>query len=221
MIRPINPDDLFFILAAIRWTLLLSAFAIIGGGVIAVAVVACRLTRPRALQAAGGVYVFLFQAVPPLMLLFLVFYGGGLFDIRLEPWSAALVAFSLFSSAYLAEIWESAIRAVPRHQWESAQALSFDGPRMLALIIIPQAVPVAIPPTVAFLVNLIKTTSLASIIGFIELVRASQLISNATLRPLPVYAFVSAIYFMLCWPLSLWAQALEVRVARKLQRAPL
>ena len=137
----------------------------------------------------------------------------------LRSWSAALVAFSLYSSAYLADIWYGCIRAIPRHQWEGSRALSFPEPLTILLVIAPQALKISVPPTVGFVVQLIKTTSLASIIGFIELVRAGQNINNATLQPLIVYGFVAAIFFVICWPLSLWAQALETRLARSLRRS--
>jgi polar amino acid transport system permease protein len=89
----------------------------------------------------------------------------------------------------------------------------------VVLVIVPQAIRVSVPPTVGFLVQLIKTTSIASIIGFIELVRAGQYINNSTLQPFIVYGFVACIYFILCWPLSLWARALEKRLARSQHRS--
>jgi polar amino acid transport system permease protein len=87
------------------------------------------------------------------------------------------------------------------------------------LVVVPQAFKISVPPTVGFLVQLIKTTSLASIIGFIELVRAGQYINNSTLQPFAVYGFVACIYFVLCWPLSLWAQSLEKRLAQSQKRS--
>jgi polar amino acid transport system permease protein len=80
------------------------------------------------------------------------------------------------------------------------------------LVILPQAFRIAIPPTVGFLVQILKGTSLASIIGFTELTRAAQMVNNATFRPFIVYALVAALYFILCWPLSLLSQRLEHRL---------
>jgi len=219
VIRPLNPSDLIFVLFATQWTLLLSAFAIVGGGLIALALVASRLTSARILDWATIGYIQLFQATPPLMQLFLIYYGGSLVGVRLEAWTAALIAFSLYSSAYLADIWHGCIVAVPRNQWEGARALALGEPLTIALVVAPQALRIAVPPTIGFVVQLIKTTSLASIIGFVELLRAGQLITNATLQPLPVYGLVALIYFCLCWPLSMWGRGLENRLALSLKRS--
>ena len=219
MIHKLNINDFFYILSAAQWTLLLSAFAIFGGGLIALVVLALRLSRVRPLAWLTIGYVQFFQATPPLMQLFIIYYGGGFVGVRFEAWSAALIAFSLYSSAYLGDIWHGCIRAIPRHQWEGSRALSFSEPHTILLVIVPQALKISVPPTVGFVVQLIKTTSLASIIGFVELVRAGQFINNSTLQPLIVYGFVASIYFVLCWPLSLWAQALEKRLGKSLRRS--
>jgi polar amino acid transport system permease protein len=214
MIHKLGASDLLYILSATQWTLLLSAFAIFGGAAIAVLVVTLRLNTFRPLGWLTVAYVQFFQATPPLMQLFLVYYGASLFGVKLESWSAALIAFSLYSSAYLGDIWHGCITAVPKGQWEGARALSLTEPLAVLLVIVPQAFRISVPPTVGFLVQLIKTTSLASIIGFIELMRAGQYVNNSTLQPLVVYGFVACIYFMLCWPLSLWARALEKKLAK-------
>jgi polar amino acid transport system permease protein len=219
LIHALNVNDFIYILWATQWTLLLSAFAIFGGGIIAVLFLALRLSPFRPLGWLVVAYVQFFQATPPLMQLFLIYFGGSLFGVRFEAWSSALIAFSLYSSAYLTDIWYGCIRAIPRQQWEASRSLSFNEPLTILLVIVPQALKIAVPPTVGFLVQLIKTTSLASIIGFIELVRAGQYINNATLQPLAVYGFVACIYFVLCWPLSLYAQALENRLAQSLKRS--
>lgn len=219
MIRPLNLNDFLYILTALQWTLLLSSFAIIGGGLIGAVVVVLRLSRSRPVAWLTIAYVQFFQATPPLMQLFLVYYGGSYFGIRFEAWTAALIAFALYSSSYLADIWHGCIKAIPRHQWEGSRALAFSEPLTLGLVIVPQALKISVPPTIGFIVQVIKTTSLASIIGFVELVRAGQLINNATLQPLLVYGFVACIYFALCWPLSLWSQSLERKLAKSTKRS--
>jgi polar amino acid transport system permease protein len=219
MIRPLNPNDFLYILTAARWTLLLSSFAVIGGGIIALVIVIARLAHMRVLSWATIAYIQFFQATPPLMQLFLVYFGGTLIGVRFEAWTAALIAFSLYSSAYLADIWHGCIVSVPRHQWEGSRALAFSEPLTLALVVVPQALRISVPPTIGFIVQVIKTTSLASIIGFTELVRAGQFINNSTLQPLPVYGFVACIFFALCWPLALWSRAIEDRLGRSARRS--
>src|SRR5690606_9715346 len=105
--------------------------------------------------------------------------------------------------------------AVPAGQSEAARSLGLRQWQTNLLVVLPQALRLAIPPTIGFLVQLIKNTSLASIIGFTELTRTGQLINNATYQPLTVFIIVSLIYFALCWPLSLASRRLEIRLARR------
>lgn len=217
MIRDLNVHDFIYMLAAARWTVLLSVIAIVGGGVFGLLVALGRLCNIAVLRFAALCYIQFFEATPLLMQLFLVFFGGGLFGIRMQPWTAAVVAFSLNTSAFLGDIWHGSVEAVPGAQWEASRSLALSWGRTLLLVVAPQAARIAVPPTIGFLVQLIKSTSLASIIGFIELVRAGQFINNATLQPMLVYGFVGCVFFMLCWPLSKLSQGLETRLGRGFQ----
>jgi polar amino acid transport system permease protein len=211
--RPLGEGDILFILLAVRWTLLLSLVAFIGGGIGGTIVALARTgeIKPPRLLAMG--YIKVFQGTPLLMQLFLAFFVPGIFGFNVDPWTAAALGLSLNASAFLGEIWRGAIETVPRGQWEAATALGLRyGPRMF-LVIAPQAVRVAIPPTIGFLVQLIKGTSLASIIGFVELTRAAQVINNATFRPFTIFALVAAVYFVICWPLSVYSRIMERRLA--------
>jgi len=217
MIRDINFNDFVYMLLAARWTVALSLIAIVGGGLAGLLIVAARMSRWRIVSAAAFAYIQFLQATPLLMQLFLVFFGGSLIGIRFDPWTAALIAFSLHASAFLGDIWHGCVVAIPRSQWEGAKSLALPYWTTLRLVIVPQAGRIAVPPTVGFLVALIKSTSLASIIGFTELVRAGQFINNATLKPLFVYGFVACLFFAMCWPLSKLSQTLEDRLGRGLQ----
>jgi polar amino acid transport system permease protein len=207
MIRDLNINDFVYMLSAARWTLLLSLLAIVGGGIVGGIVLAGRMSRLKIIRVIAFGYIQFLQATPLLMQLFLVFFGGTLIGIRFDPWTAALIAFSLHASAFLADIWYGSVEAVPRAQWEGAYAVALTRPLTFRLVVAPQALRIAVAPTVGFLVALIKSTSLASIIGFTELVRAGQFINNATLKPLFVYGFVACVFFAICWPLSKWSQA--------------
>jgi polar amino acid transport system permease protein len=219
MIRELNVNDFIYILSAARWTIALSLIAIIGGGVFGIVVTLARLSRLAAVRHAFLAYIQFFQATPLLMQLFLVFFGGSLFGIRFDAWTAAVIAFSLHSSAFLGDIWHGCVLSVPKGQWEAARALALSPWTMLRLVIAPQAGRLAMAPTIGFLIQLIKGTSLASIIGFTELVRAGQFINNATLQPLLVYGFVACLFYFMCWPLSKLSQAIETRLNRGFQRA--
>jgi polar amino acid transport system permease protein len=220
MIRPLNAYDFLYMLTAAQWTVALSLVAILGGGVIGLGVMLARLAHWRGLRWIALAYIQFFQATPLLMQLFLVFFGGTLIGVRFDAWTAAAIAFCLHASAFLGDIWHGSVLAVPTSQWEAARSLALSWTATLRLVIAPQAARIAVAPTVGFLVQLIKSTSLASIIGFVELVRAGQFINNATLQPLPVYGFVACLFFLLCWPLSTLSARLEAQLGKGFQRTP-
>lgn len=216
--RQLNAGDLIFLILAVRWTVLLSLYSFIGGGLVGLLIALLRVSQNRAARWLAIAYIRVFQGTPLLLQLFLVFFGADMLGYPLGAWISAVLGFSLNAGAFLGEIWRGAIQAVPGGQIEAARALGLRYlPRMLR-VVLPQALRVAIPPTVGFLVNLIKSTSLAAIIGFVELTRAGQLLNNATFRPFVIFGVVSAIYFLLCWPLTLASRRLELRLAAAYRR---
>jgi polar amino acid transport system permease protein len=211
--RSFGIPEFFYILGAVRWTLLLSLVAFVGGGAVGFVIAILRTTRSRVLRALTTGYIQLFQGTPVLMQLFLFYYGlAVLFDMQVDAWPAVALAFTLYSGAFLGEIWRGSIQAIPRTQWEASACLSLGYIEQLRFVILPQAMRISIPPTVGFLVQLIKGTSIAAIIGFVELTRAGQLMVNVTFQPMIVYPVVAALYFMVCWPLSLLSRSLERRI---------
>jgi polar amino acid transport system permease protein len=167
----------------------------------------------RPLRWLAIAYIEIFQGTPVLMQLFVTYYGlAVLFNIQVAAWPAVLLAFTLYSGAFLGEIWRGSIEAIPRAQWEAAACLSLSFPQQLRHVILPQAARISIPPTVGFAVQLVKSTSIAAIIGFVELTRAGQLMTTTTFKPMIVYPIVAVLYFIICWPLSLLAQSLERRI---------
>jgi polar amino acid transport system permease protein len=214
MSRDFSWPEALFLISALKWTLALTAVAFVGGGTGGLIVALLRVARAREIRALAAGYVALFQSTPLLMQLFLAFYGlAVLLGVRLEPWPAVAFAFSLYAAAFLGDIWRGAIEAIPHDQWEAGAALALSRAHVLRHIILPQAVRIAIPPTVGFLVQLIKNTSVASIVGFVELTRAGQLMVNVTFQPMVVYPLVAALYFAICFPLSEAAGRLERRLA--------
>lgn len=197
------------LLLAVRWTVALSLIAFIGGGLVGLALLVARLTPSRLARRFVAGYVQLFQGTPLLMQLFLAYFGIALFGIDTSPWVAASLALTLYTSAFLAEIWRGCVEAVPQGQWEAAQSLALNFGEQLRHVILPQALRIAVAPTVGFLVQVIKGTALASVIGFIELTKAGTMISNATFRPFLVYGCVALLYFALCFPVSWFAKRLE------------
>ena len=147
------------------------------------------------------------------MQLFVVYYGLSLVGIDLDAWSAVAIGFTLHASAYLGEIWRGSIEAVPKGQSEAARALGIKYRSRMIDVVLPQAFRISLPATIGFLVQLIKGTSLASIVGFTELARAGNIVSNQIFKPLLVFGIVGLFYFMICWPLSLYGSWLEKRLA--------
>lgn len=212
MIREVNLYDVMFLVAAGRWTLALTAIAFAGGTILGLTVMMLRVApfRPANWLAIGWIQAI--QGTPLLAQIFVFFFGFAIFGYKVSPWVAAGVAFSIYASAFLAEIWRGCVEAVPKPQWESSAALGLSFPQQLRYVILPQAFRISIPPTVGFLVQLVKNTSLASVIGFIELTREGQITTGATFRPLTVYGIVAVLYFCICFPLSQWSQHLERRL---------
>jgi polar amino acid transport system permease protein len=208
-------DMLRNLLLAARWTVALSLIAFVGGGLVGGLLLWSRLARWPAAEPLVRGWVQLFQGTPLLMQLFLAYFGLALLGLNVSAWVAAGLALTLYASAYLTEIWRGCVAAIPRGQWEAADSLGLSFAETLRHVVGPQALRIAVAPTVGFAVQVIKGTALASVIGFVELTKAGTMITNATFRPFTVYALVALLYFALCWPISAASRRLE----RTLRRA--
>jgi polar amino acid transport system permease protein len=197
------------LLLAGRWTVLLSLATFVLGSVVGMMILFARISKRSALQRAAKLYIEVFQGTPLLMQLFLIFFGLALFGLEVPAWLAAGLALTLWSASFLAEIWRGCVDAIPRGQWEASSVLAMGHMQQMRHIILPQALRIAIPPTVGFGVQVIKGTAVTSIIGFVELSKAGTVITNATFMPFTVFAVVGLFYFALCWPLSKYSQFLE------------
>ena len=213
MIRALNAGDFIYILAAARWTIALSIIAIGCGGLLGFGIMLMRLSRSSVMRGVFLAYIQFFQATPLLMQLFLVFFGLPLLGVDVSPWLAATVSLSLYASAYLGEIWRGCVDAIPLGQWDASASLGMRYLAQLRLVILPQALRMAVPPTVGFLVQLVKSTALASIIGYNELTKTGQILTNATFQPFVIYSLVALIYFAMCYPLTSYARSLEKRLS--------
>jgi len=200
------------LLLAARWTVLLSLIAFAGGGLLGLCLLIVRIARLPGAERGVAVFVEIFQGTPLLMQLFLSYFGLALLGLDVSAWLSASLALTLYSAAFLTEIWRGCVNAVPRGQWEAAASLALSLGEQLRHVIGPQALRIAVAPTVGFLVQVVKGTALASVIGFIELTKAGTMITNATFKPFLVYGCVAAIYFGLCFPISAWSRALERRL---------
>jgi polar amino acid transport system permease protein len=205
----LSPEQLLFLLRGFGWTIALSLLAFAGGGALGFVLALVRVYAARPLRTLAMLYIKLIQGTPLLILLFLTYFGLPALGLVVEPITAAAVGLSTYVSAYLGEIWRGSLEAVPRTQEEAAACLALNWRQRLVHVILPQALKIATPPTVGFMVQIVKNTSLASAIGFVEMARAGQMINNATFRPLIVFVLIALLYFSLCYPLSAWSRRLE------------
>ena len=218
-----NWDIISSLLLAMRWTVLLSLIAFAGGTLITIVLLLLRLTCGKTVNLLVSAHVNLFQGTPLLMQLFLVFFTFPLLGVEVSPWTAAGVCLTLYASAYLIDIWYSAVQSLPKGQWEACRVLGLSFTQTLVHVIAMvlksrsmqaalttiKTIRIATPPTVGFCVQLIKGTALTSIIGFEEMAKAATMLTNATFQPFKIYGLVALGYFLLCYPLSVYARRLE------------
>lgn len=212
MVSLTTADIILFLLPAARWTLLLSLIAFVGGATGATLLLLWRYGTSKVGEAATSLYIQLLQGTPLLLQLFLVFFGLPLLGVEVSPLFAAGIALTLYATAFLAEIWRGCVDAIPRGQWDASASLGMGFLMQMRYVILPQSMKIAIPPTVGFLVQLLKSTALASIVGFDELTRTGQIAANATFQPFLIYGLVAIIYFAMCYPLTVGSRALERRM---------
>ncbi|MGB7270620.1 MAG: amino acid ABC transporter permease [Albidovulum sp.] len=205
------------LLSATQYTIYLSLIAFVGGGLIGLLMTVLKIAPSRMLRAVATTYIWLFQSIPLLMLLFLIGLGiPSFFQINVSPWTAAGLSLTLFTSAYMSEVWRGALESVPTGQWEGGRAVGMTFSQILVDIIAPQALRIATPPTVGFMVQVIKGTSMAYIIDFTDLMRWGKKIANSQVEgaePFIVFPMVALIYFCLCFPLSKWSKSMERKQA--------
>ena len=204
------------LITASQYTIYLSLIAFLGGGLFGGLITFLRIIPNKPLNMTGYAYIWLFQSLPLLMLLFLIGLGiPKLFQQHIDPWIAAALALTLFTSAYLSEVWRGAIIAIPRGQWEASMALNLSFYQTLRLVILPQAVKFSIAPTISFLIQIIKGTSLCYIIGFQDLMLIGKRWANSPVpgsEPFIIFPVMALFYFCLCYPLAIFAKRIEKKI---------
>lgn len=216
--RPLNFGDVLFLGKAALWTCALFLASLVGGSAIGLLLALMRTSPSRVLRLLALCVFRVVQGTPLLMQVFLVYFGTALLGYEFSALLSAGLALSINAGAFLGEIWASSIESVGRGQKEAARVLGLRYGTTMWRIVMPQALRIATPPTVGFLVQMVKGTAMASFIGFVELTRAGQMINNATFRPFTIFGGVSLLYFSICWPLSLLSGRLERRLARAYKR---
>jgi polar amino acid transport system permease protein len=207
--RTFGWDSLPFLLLGVQWTVLLSLLTFAIGGFFGLIFALLRAIGPKPVKLFVAGYIQLIQATPLLILVFLSFYGLSFIGLYFPPLLAAAISLSVYTTAFLADIWRGCIEAIPKQQWEAADALALTGAQKLRYVILPQAFRIALGPTVGFMVQIVKNTSVTALIGFVELTRAGQLMNSMTFQPFHVFLTVAALYFAVCYPLSYASEKLK------------
>lgn len=192
--------------------LALALFAI--GLVLALVVALLRLSPNPVLSWVGRAYVSLIRGTPLLVQLFIIFYGLPQLGVRLDPWPAAIIAFSMNVGGYAAEVIRAAILSVPKGQWEAGWTVGMSPVRTLGRIILPQAARVSVPPLSNTFISLVKDTSLATVILVTEMFRKAQEIAAFSNEFMVIYTEAALIYWMFCTVLATGQNAIEKRLDR-------
>ena len=206
-------NELFFLLQGLKWTLLLTCISFAGGGVIGLLIALARVSSISVVRMAAAGYIAVFQGTPLLMQLFVIYYGLALLQFNVDAWIAVSFAYTAHASAFLGDIWRGTIQSLPRGQTEASNALALGYISRMRDVVLPQALKISLPATIGFAVQLTKGTSLAAIVGFVELARAGQIVSNLIFQPLLVFGIVGVIYFSICWPMSIFGSRMEHRMS--------
>ena len=205
-------SEQFFSLLQGAWgTLVMSLLTFAIGGLAGLALAMARISPARPVRVAAAAWIQLIQGTPLLVLMGLCFYGPNIAGIGSVPaLLAATVAMSIYASAFLGEIWRGCIQAVHKSQWEAAECLGLTRWQRMRQVVLPQALRLATPPTVGFAVQIIKNTSVASlVIGFAELSYNAKVLNNSTFQPFVYFGAAALLYFAMSYPLSRWSLALE------------
>jgi polar amino acid transport system permease protein len=202
-------------LQGMLWTIGLSLMGFVGGTIVGLPIAIGRISQSKGVRRSLGLYIALIQGIPLPILMFLCYFGISIAGFNVPALVAAGMAMTAYASAYLAEIWRGSLQSVPKAQWEAAECLALTRLQRMVHVILPQAVKISIPPTIGFLVQIVKNTSYAVVIGFAELTYTARLINNSTFKPFVVFSVAAVLYFAICFPLSHFSRRLE----RKLKRA--
>lgn len=202
-------QELPYLLRGTQVTIELSLLAFAGGGLLGFLIAMLRvLGGPDAALILKPV-VDVIRGSPLLVQLLAIYLGSSALGFSLTPLTAAFVGLSINAAAYLSEIFRGAIVAVPKGQTEAGLAIGLSPSVALWEIVVPQALPVIVPAAMGFLISLVKDTSLAYVLGLLELTRAAKDIVDRTLDPFHTYVLVMMIYFALCYPLSVLVRVVD------------
>lgn len=205
-------NNVLFILKAAGTTIKLSGLSFLGGLVLAVFIAFLSMSKFKLFNLIATIYIQITRGTPLLMQLFFIYFSLPQIGIQLSILTSALVALITNTGAFMAEIIRSSIQSVKKGQWDASLSLGLSSLQMMTRIILPQAIRIAIPPTIGYITALIKNSSVASTIGLLEITRAGRLVTEQTGMGLLAFFFVGLVYFLICYPISKLSQQLEKRI---------
>ncbi|MCK2037881.1 amino acid ABC transporter permease [Microbacterium sp. SSW1-49] len=214
MFTSFDLPDLLLILQGAFVTLQICLLSVILGGVVGIVSGILAASPSAPLRWISAIWVGAIRGVPVLLIIFFVYFALPLMSpgTNVPDYWAAVLALTIFASAYISEIVRGSIQAIPRGQFEAAQALGLSWPQQLRHVVMPQAARIMVPPGIGFLVVLIKDSSLVAVIGLIELTRAGNIVASQTGQPILAYLVVGAVYFVICFALSAAGRRYERRL---------
>jgi His/Glu/Gln/Arg/opine family amino acid ABC transporter permease subunit len=205
-------DNLPFLLRGVSTTLALSAACAVLASLIGIVVALAQSYGGIVARGIALIYLYLVRGTPLLVLVFAVYYLLPYAGIDVDAAIGGALVVSLYFGAYMSEVFRAALASVPRGQWDAGRALGMHGTRLLGIVIVPQALRLAGPPFINTCIMLVKGTSLVSVIGLAELTLSGREVVERTLAPFQIFGGVAAMYFIICYSLSLCGRALEGRL---------
>jgi len=199
--------------AFVGGTLRLAIPSIVLGFLLGIVIGLARLSPRAWIRIPATIYVEFFRGVPLVMVIFWIwFILPILLRTKIPEFGVALTAFVIFEAAYLGEIVRAGIQSVARGQVEAATALGLRSGGTMRFVVLPQALKNMIPSLVTQFIVLFKDTSLASIIGFMDLTKAAQVVNNREVRPFALYLFIAVVYWICAYSMSRYARYMERRL---------
>ena len=202
----------WYLLRGAGMTLLMAGAAILPATACGILLAMAQVFGNRFARSAVVGYLFIVRGIPLLVLLTFTYYLLPLTGIDLPPFWGVVLVMALYYAAFMSEVFRAGILSLPQGQWDAARSLGMTRRLMLQIVIFPQALRLASPPFVSLCANLVKATSLVSIVGLWELTMASRDIVERTLAPFQIFLGAAAIYFCICYTLALYGRYLESRV---------
>lgn len=202
------------LILALRWTVSLTLLAFVFGGAVGLLLLVLRSSNQWFLVKFVQLYIQLFQGTPLVIQMFIFYFGLSFLGVQVPEMVVAALCLTFYASAFLVDVWYGCVQSIPKGQWEASTSLALSFVQQLRFVIFPQALRLSVAPTVGILVQIVKGTALASIIGFIEITKVGQMIANATYQPFVAYGLVAILYFLLCFPLSVLSRRLEIKSSK-------